>query len=168
MKRTTKKIVLFVLSFATWCFLNWVPDWEHIAIGAIVALFVAFMSQDLFIENPAALTHPRRWFYFVFQYVPVLIWEIIKTNVDVAYRVLHPKLLINPGIVKVKTTLKSDTGLTFLANSITLTPGTMVVDVDRANSVLYVHWIDVKTQDIDKATAIIVERFEKILKNIFD
>ena len=85
-----------------------------------------------------------------------------------AYRVIHPKLPINPGIVKVKTTLKTDTALTFLANSITLTPGTLSVDIDKDNGILYIHWIDVKAKDVEGATKIIVERFEKILKKIFD
>ena len=93
---------------------------------------------------------------------------MIKANFDVAYRVVHPKLPIKPGIVKVKTKLKSDTGLTFLANSITLTPGTMSVDIDRENGYLYIHWINVKSTDVEKATEIIVSRFEKILEKIFE
>jgi multicomponent Na+:H+ antiporter subunit E len=86
----------------------------------------------------------------------------------VAYRVIHPDLLINPGIVKVKTSLQSDIGLTLLANSITLTPGTLSVDIDKDNSVLYIHWIDVQSRDIEEATRTIVERFERILRNIFE
>jgi multicomponent Na+:H+ antiporter subunit E len=93
---------------------------------------------------------------------------MIKANFDVAYRVVHPKLPIKPGIVKVKTKLKSDTGLTFLANSITLTPGTMSVDIDKENGYLYIHWINVKSTDLEKATEIIVSRFEKILEKIFE
>jgi len=88
--------------------------------------------------------------------------------VDVAYRVINPRLPINPGIVKVKTNLKTETGLTFLANSITLTPGTLTVDIDRDAGVLYVHWIDVKAKDVEAATKIVVERFEKILRKIFE
>jgi len=64
--------------------------------------------------------------------------------------------------------LTTDTALTFLANSITLTPGTMSVDIDKDNSILYVHWIDVKTKDVEAATRIVVERFEKILRKVFD
>ncbi|MBU3958792.1 MAG: Na+/H+ antiporter subunit E, partial [Candidatus Omnitrophica bacterium] len=67
-----------------------------------------------------------------------------------------------------KTTLKSDTGLTFLANSITLTPGTMTVDIDPEHGFLYIHWIDVKDKDMQKATQIIVQRFERVLKRIFE
>ncbi len=89
-------------------------------------------------------------------------------NIDVAYRVLHPNLPIKPGIVKVKTNLKTDTALTFLANSITLTPGTMSVDIDKDNGFLYIHWINVKDKDVEAATKMIVEKFEKILAKIFE
>lgn len=89
-------------------------------------------------------------------------------NIDVAYRVLHPNLPINPGIVKVKTKLKSDVGLTFLANTITLTPGTMTVDVDKEKGLLYIHWINVKGKDVEAATKQIVEKFEHTLIKIFE
>jgi len=100
-------------------------------------------------------------------YIAVFIWECVKANLDGAYRVLHPDLPIRPGIVKVKTTLKSATGLTLLANSLTLKPGTMTVDIDQENGFLYVHWMDVKTEDLDQATELIVGKFERILKRIF-
>lgn len=162
------KIILFIITFFAWCLLNWIPDWQHFLIGIFVAWFVAFMTGDLFIQRPHVLKHPKRYWYFIFYYLPTFLWEITKANIDVAYRVLHPRLPINPGIVKVKTSLKSDTALTFLANSITLTPGTLTVDIDANNGVLYVHWIDVKARDTEAATKIIVERFEKILGKIFD
>lgn len=162
------RIVLFILAFLVWSFLDWVPDWQHLVVGMFIAAFVALMTGDLFIQRPYVLKHPLRYWYFMVQYLPNFLWEVIKANLDVAYRVLHPKLPINPGIVKVKTTLKSDTALTFLANSITLTPGTLSVDIDRDNGVLYIHWIDVKAKDVESATKIIVTRFEKILKKIFD
>lgn len=162
------KIVLFILALLAWSLLNWVPDIQHLAVGIFIALFVALMTGNLFISRPHILTHPLRYWYFVVYYIPVFLWECIKANIDVAFRVLHPALPINPGIVKVKTKLKSDTALTFLANSITLTPGTLSVDIDRDNGVLYIHWIDVKKKDVDSATEIIVKRFERILSKIFD
>lgn len=58
--------------------------------------------------------------------------------------------------------------MTFLANSITLTPGTMSVDLDTDRAVLYVHWIDVRSRDIDTITDLIVARFEKILRQVFE
>ncbi len=162
------KIVLFILVFLVWLLLSWVPDWQHIIVGVFVAVFVAFIVGDLFITHRRVLYHPLRYWYFFACYLPLFIWECLKANIDVAYRVLHPALPINPGIVKVKTRLRTDTALTFLANSITLTPGTLSVDIDAKAGFLYIHWIDVKTKDVDKATKIIVERFERILKKIFE
>ena len=162
------RIILFLLAFVTWSLLSWPLDLQHIIVGIFVSLLVAFITGDLFITRPHILKHPLRYWYFFVHYLPVFVWECFKANLDVAYRVLHPRLPINPGIVKVKTELKSDTALTFLANSITLTPGTMSVDIDSANGILYVHWINVKATDVEQATNIIVKRFERILKNIFD
>ena len=162
------KIILFLVAFLVWSLLNWVPDWQHIVAGIFICAFVAFITGDLFIKRAYILKHPFRYWYFVVYYIPLFLWECLKANIDVAYRVLDPRLPIKPGIVKVRTTLKSDTGLTFLANSITLTPGTMVVDIDRENGILYVHWIYVRTTDMEEATRIIAARFEKILAKIFE
>lgn len=162
------RIVIFLGAFLMWSLLNWVPDWQHLIVGIFIAWFVAFVTGGLFIMQPRILKHPLRYWYFLIYYLPKFLWECFKSNVDVAYRVLHPKLPINPGIVKVKTSLKTDTALTFLANSITLAPGTMSVDIDKDNGILYVHWIDIKAKDVESATKIVVGRFEKILKKIFE
>lgn len=164
----SSKIILFVFAFAVWCALNWVPDWQHLAVGVPIAAFVTFMTGDFFIRRPYILRHPSRYLYFFVCYLPLFLWECLKANLDVAYRVLNPRLPIKPGIVKVKTSLRSDTGLTFLANSITLTPGTMSVDIDRERGFLYVHWINVQATEIEAATKIVVQRFEPILKRIFE
>lgn len=161
------RIVLFVVALLVWLFLNWVPDWQHFVVGVFVAGFVAFMTGDMFVQRPHLFKHVERYLWFLY-YIPIFLWECIKANMDVAYRVSHPDIPLNPGIVKVKTTLTSDTALTFLANSITLTPGTLSVDVDKEEGFLYVHWINVKRIDIEGATEIIVKRFEKILKRIFE
>lgn len=161
------QIILFILALLIWSFLTWPPDYQHLIIGIVVSSFVSFMTGDMFIKRPHVFRHINRYLWFLY-YIPLFIWECIKANIDVAYRVAHPDLPINPGIVKVKTTLKSDTALTFLANSITLTPGTMSVDIDEKNSFLYIHWIDVKDKDMQKATEIIVKKFEDILRRIFE
>ena len=94
----------------------------------------------------------------------------MKANLDVVYRALHPKMPIKPGIVKIKTNLKTDSGITALANSITLTPGTLTVDLTRQgeDNFLYVHWINVKSSDIEQATEFIARRFEWFLMRIFE
>jgi multicomponent Na+:H+ antiporter subunit E len=162
-----KKIILFLFAFVIWELLCWSFDWQHAVIGAVVAVLVALLTGGLFITRPHVLKNPVRYAWFLY-YVPVFIWECLKANIDVAFRVAHPDLPIRPGIVKVKTRLRSETGLTFLANSITLTPGTMSVDIDPENGVLYIHWINVTTTDIEKASQIIVSTFEKIIGKIFE
>lgn len=162
------RIVMFILAFAIWCMLVWIPDWQHLVVGFFVAVIVALLTGDFFIGSIHKLKHPYRYWYFFVFYLPKFLWECLKANLDVAYRVVNPVLPINPGIVKVKTKLKSDAGLTFLANSITLTPGTMTVDVDSDNGILYIHWINVKEKDVEKATKEIVEKFEHILIKIFE
>ena len=144
------KITLFLVAFTLWCLLNWVPDLQHILVGIFLSFFVTFLVGDLFVAKASVLEHPHRYFYFLFYYLPVFLWECIKANIDVAYRIIHPALPIKPGIVRIETSLKSDTGLTFLANSITLTPGTLSVDVDEKTNALYVHWINVDTEALKK------------------
>ena len=161
------RIILFLFAVLVWMGLTWPPDLQHFLIGVIAASFVAFMTGDMFVQRPRVFGNLKRYIWFLY-YIPVFIWECFKANVDVAYRVGHPDMPINPGIVKVKTTLKSDTGLTFLANSITLTPGTLSVDIDQNRGFLYVHWINVKSRDTEQATKLIVSRFERILKEIFE
>ena len=161
------RIILFIVANIVWALLNWVPDWQNLLIGVFVSAFVAFLTGDLFPGRIKALLNPRRYFWALY-YIPVFLWECLKANIDVAYRVLHPDLPIRPGIVKVKTSLKSDIALTFLANSITLTPGTMCVDIDRKEGILYIHWINVLDDSIDGATEIISAKFERILKGIFE
>lgn len=161
------RISLFIIGFVVWMLLGWSLDLEHALVGLAVAAFVALITGDLFIRRPQHFKRPSRYFWFAY-YVPLFLWECLKANIDVALRVLNPALPIKPGIVKVKTTLTSDTALTFLANSITLTPGTFCVDIDPGQGILYIHWIDVKTQDTQEATGQIAAKFEKVLKRIFE
>ncbi len=85
---------------------------------------------------------------------------------DVMLRVIHPDVPIRPGIVKVRTTLTSEMAKTFLANSITLTPGTLTIDIDGDD--FYVHWIYIPTDDPNERTREICGRFEGLLRRIFE
>ncbi len=160
------KILTFVISFLLWLVLSLSADIQHILIGAVVSFIVAASVGEMFAGVPRKWLSFSRYKYFMI-YVGVFLKEVIKANIDVAYRVLHPGLPIKPGIVRVKTDIKSETGLTFLANSITLTPGTLSVDIDTEKGVLYVHWIDVRDRDIEQATRLIAGRFERLIKEVF-
>lgn len=163
----TSRKVLFICSLIIWTLLTWPVDWQNLIVGIAAAGLVSFVTGDLFTRRPHYFGHFNRYILFCY-YVPLFLWECLKANIDVALRVSDPSLPINPGIVKIKTTLKSETGLTFLANSITLTPGTLCVDIDPEEGALYIHWIDVKSQDEIEATKLIASKFEGILKKIFE
>ena len=159
------RLLYFVLMLAAWFLLTCSFDTQNIVAGVVVSILVVVFTGYLFFDTIRKIFDPRRIFWFLY-YIPYFAWQIIKANLDVAYRVLHVNLPIRPGIVKVTTTLKSDLGLTFLANSITLTPGTLTVDI--IGSDLYIHWIYIHTDDPERQTEMIVSRFENILKKVFE
>lgn len=161
----TNKLLYFILLLASWLLLTWSVDIQNIIAGAIITFLCTLTIGHLFFENIRKMFSLRRIFWFLY-YIQVFLIHMVKANLDVAYRVLHPNVPIRPGIVKVKTTLTSDLGLTFLANSITLTPGTLTVDI--IGSDMYIHWIYVRTEDTELQTDIIVRRFETILKKVFE
>ncbi|MDJ0806224.1 MAG: Na+/H+ antiporter subunit E [Gammaproteobacteria bacterium] len=155
---------LWLTLFAIWLVANASLALDVVASGVVISsiLAIAFSSfSSAYAEiklTPKALLN-----YFL--YLGVFLWELLLANMNVARIVMSPKISIQPGIVKVHTRLKSRTGRLVLANSITLTPGTLVVDID--DDTLYVHWIDVTTQDSKKATQEIAAKFEKYLEEIY-
>lgn len=161
------KITLFIIICLTWLGLTWSWDLPSLIVGFAAVLLVVFLISDMFATNIRIFKQPARYFWFLC-YVFLFTWECIKANFDVAFRVAHPKTPINPGIVKVKTQLKSDLALVFLGNSITLTPGTLTVDVDKENGHLYIHWINVKGKEVEDVTRKIIGRFEPLLRRIFE
>lgn len=98
-------------------------------------------------------------------YLGVFLYELLKANINVMRYVYSPRIDIHPGIVEIKTSLESPIGRLALANSITLTPGTLVVDMQGDS--LFIHWINVSATDPVAATQEIAGRFEKYLKVIY-
>ena len=113
----------------------------ELIIGAIFALVVAALVKNRYIGKSLRMLNPVRWFIWLIYLFPFF-FAMAVANVDVAYRVITGR--INPGIVKISPNLKNDMSLTILANSITLTPGTLSIDVDEETNDLYVHWINVQ------------------------
>ncbi len=161
------RIILLVVAFLIWLGLTWSVDLLSLLVGGGVSALIALLIADMYAPKVYVFRRPAKYFWFIY-YIPLFFWECLKANIDVAYRVAHPKVPIRPGIVKVKTTLKNETAITILANSITLTPGTLSVDVDKEQGILYVHWIVVRDERTEEATRIIIERFESILRRIFE
>lgn len=159
----SRYLVSFLALFGVWLALVGTFNWEELLVGAALAAVAAAFGYRYMI--PAGIKFSPRKLVYLIAYIPVFFWEMIKANFDVAYRVLHPRMPIKPGIVLIKTKLGSDSGKLALANSITLTPGTLTMDV-RGDSLL-IHWINVKTEKTEEATEIIGGRFERFLRRIF-
>ncbi len=166
-----RRLVYFVLAFVIWVLLSW-PfvdgriDVQVVIAGVIASGIVALLFHEVLPQEHHVFVSPAR-ILWALAYIPVFFYYVILANFDVVYRALHPAMPIKPGIVKIKTKLKTEAGITALANSITLTPGTLTVDLTD-DGFLYVHWINVKSTDTGEATKLIAEKFEYFLEKIFE
>lgn len=160
-----KYLCIIILSFAFWLLLTMSLAVENLITGAGIALITSLFFGRHFIDYKGKILQPQRYFWFII-YLFVFTWECIKANFDVAYRVLHPALPIKPGIVKVKLDIQSAIARTILANSITMTPGTISVDI--VDDYIYVHWIYVSSTDPKEYAHKISGRFENYIKKIFE
>lgn len=123
-------------------------SYEEIIFGTILSLIVGFIARTIFVKKSFRMLNPVRWILFVVYVIAPFFVSMAKANIDVAYRVITGR--INPGIVRISPNLKTDLGISMLANSITLTPGTLSVDIDEDKNDLYIHWINVKKGALDK------------------
>jgi multicomponent Na+:H+ antiporter subunit E len=167
MKRNMQsRILAFVLAFLAWLALTLGGGVQEVVARAVVALVVALVAGR-FLGG-----FPRRGFLrragFAVLYSFRFLWEMIKANFHVASIVLNPSRPIKPGIVKIRTALTKDAAVTILTNSITLTPGTLTVDVNPEAGELYIHCITVDGTTVEENTKNIGARFERILKEVFE
>ena len=137
---------VFVLSFVTYLLLAWsgeaLPAYEYvIALLVATILFLSIRSRSHSRRYGVEGLSLKRWGLFVCYLFGPFLFALIKANVDVALRIITGR--VKPGIVKISTGLNSSLGQTVLADSITLTPGTMTVEIDESNGDLYIHWINV-------------------------
>jgi len=159
-----KQLACFIIVLLIWIALTWSVYWEDLVAGVLFSLLISLFVSEMYPEHLGAALNPSRWLWFIL-YLPYFFYFCVKANLDVAYRVLHPQTPIRPGFVRVRTSLESDMAKTMLANSITLTPGTLTVDIQGQD--LYIHWINVQGRNVEEYSQLIVRRFEKILRRIF-
>lgn len=154
-------VAFFILSLAFWLMITFKITIANLVVGSAAALICTIIFAGYYFTGVVKFIQPHRWFWFLV-YLGLFIISCVKANFDVAYRVLHPRMPIRPGIVKVKTTLKSDFAKTLLANSITMTPGTLTVDI--IDDYFYIHWIYIRSEDPEVYTKMILGVFEKYIK----
>lgn len=107
---------------------------------------------------------PVRLYHFI-RYTGSFVAELVRANLNMLRYVYSPSIEIAPGIIEIKTGLRSPIGRLALVNSIALTPGSLVIDIK--GDTLLVHWLDVKTTDPDEASLMIAGPFEKHLEKVF-
>lgn len=138
--------------------------YPELILGVAVSLALAFFIARICGIRMSWKT-PLSALLFIALYVPVFLLELVKANIDVLFRVLNPKLPINPGFVRIETGISDNFSKLILANSITLTPGTISVDADDDGGI-YVHWINVTGDDAGSRSEKISGRFSRILKKV--
>jgi multicomponent Na+:H+ antiporter subunit E len=148
----------FIISFL-WLFLNNDYHVSTFFIGYILGLGIIFALRRFFNNR----------FYFrniiaVIKLILIFLKELILSNIEIFKIIIRPKLNINPGIFALPTELKRDWEITVLANLITLTPGTLVVDISDDKKILYIHAMDIK--DVDEAIHSIKNSFEKAIMEV--
>jgi len=158
-----KYVATFLVLFSSYVLLAGIHVQELI-LGAIISIALTVILAKL-VNFTIDKNFPIKLLVFIFAYIPLFIWQLILSNIDVARRVLSIKIPLNPGFVKIKTDLKGDFAKLTLANSITLTPGTLSVDVD--GEYLFIHTVDVKGKTAEENKENISGKFERLLGVIF-
>jgi multicomponent Na+:H+ antiporter subunit E len=152
----------FAFALIFWLLLVGSFDVQELVAGLLVASAVAALTVGRQPVFAGIRLTPMAPLAFV-SYLGVLLLALLRANLDMARRVLTPSLPIRPEMVRISTSLRSDLGRLVLANSITLTPGTLSVDVE--DNTLLVHWIDCPPDsDIAAATQAIAGHFEHHLR----
>lgn len=155
--------LMLLLTFL-WFSANSSFAFEALATGVLISAILAYW----FTRKPGAWRDirfsPNSAYHFIL-YTGVFVIELVRANVNLMRCVFAPRIVIRPGIVRIKTKLRTPIGRLALANSIGLTPGSLVIDIKGED--LFIHWLDVKTTDTDEATRVIAGAFEKHLEKIF-
>ncbi len=143
-------MVVFFLSVLAYILLVWsggALDLMEVGIAVVLGAVLAIATRTWGRTSLSGVSglSPVRWYRFVFYLFGPFLKGLVRANIDVATRVVTGN--IKPGIVKVDPGLRGDVAVSLLANSITLTPGTLTVDVDDQSRAFYIHWIYVEDEN---------------------
>jgi multicomponent Na+:H+ antiporter subunit E len=174
MKKFSAWLSTFILCFCFWELLVWSVNPREIILGIIIAaVSSAFGSKFLIHSKAWYMYNPVRVVCLLVYALFIFMWELIKANVSMAGIVLSPNLKnCRPGVIRIPGSdkIRSNYGLAMVANSITLTPGTITMNVaedESGKNYYYVQWIDVAQEDRTKAGEIIKGRMERAIARIW-
>lgn len=137
---------------------------ESVATGTVISAAMAYVFARKFEIWRGIRFSPQRFYHFIL-YTGVFLVELVRANINMMRYVYAPRIDVDPGVVTVKTGLKSPIGRLALANSISLTPGSLVLDISEEG--LTVHCLDMRTIDANDPSRIIARLFEKHLEKSF-
>ncbi len=166
MKRVCTFLLLFAGYLGLYILFAGSTTITDLVFGAIVSCIASLATMSLCIERYSRVLDLRRFLYLATYLLYYMLIVEPRAHLDVVKRILSPRY--RPAIVAIPTKVRSSYALLTVANSITNTPGTVVVDVDEERGVLYVHWIDAKTFDPEKAREYVSRVFEDWASKIFD
>jgi multicomponent Na+:H+ antiporter subunit E len=156
----TKPMMLNIILMFVWVALTGSFLFANYVFGFLLSFVIMWVSR---LGDEGS----RKYFAVLPRFVGFVLFfffELLKANLQVAYEVMTPRLNMKPGIVKVPLDAKTDFEITMLANLISLTPGTLSIDVSADKKVLYVHAMHVN--DKEKFILGIKNGFEKRLLNL--
>ncbi|RKD97985.1 Na+/H+ antiporter subunit E [Halopiger aswanensis] len=132
--------------------------------GLVVGLPIAFVFRRLYVER-IDIGRGVHALPYAGLYLGAFIWELVRANLDMVYRVLAPGMPIEPEVILVPLRAETDVAITLLANSVTLTPGTVTLDYDAETNALYVHAVDGRDPE---AIAAPIRTWEDYALEMFD
>ena len=166
--RTRWALIRFIITFislmAGWFLFTWSIDPGSLAAGAGASLVVAWLTFRIFVEEQEA---DRRAHLFqphvLIVFAVVLVYAMYVASFQVLWHIIRGR--INPGVVHFRTRLKTDIARVAITSAITLTPGTITLDLDDDH--LIVHWLDMRTTHSRYAGELIKGTYEKLLKRVW-
>lgn len=129
---------------------------SNLLLGFCLGLLVLFFARRV-VGTPNYLIKVRQMIGLHL----FMVWELILANLRVAYEVMTPNYNMRPGVIAIPLDAKTDAEITLLACLITLTPGTLSLDVAADRSVLYIHIMYIDDNDIEAARRSIKEGYER-------
>ncbi|MBD7964412.1 MAG: Na+/H+ antiporter subunit E [Bacillota bacterium] len=155
----TFQLILNLLIGVIWMFLSESYSFASFIVGFVIGAALLYLLNR-FIPDSYYFKHVRAILYLVFLFIR----ELLLANIEVLKWVYKPKLDFQPGILALPIDVKKNWEITLLANLITLTPGTLSVDVSRDQRYIYIHALDLP--DVNETIVSIKESFEKAIREV--
>jgi multicomponent Na+:H+ antiporter subunit E len=165
--RLLNYLTVFALTYSFYVVFTGASTSFSLALGALASAAITVFATPLLISRELRLADVVRAAYLVAYYMYYMAVAEVEAHVGITRTVLSRRIRISPAIVEVPYYVRTSFGMTLIAGSITNTPGTVVVQVDTAGRVLYVHWLKAVTYRPEEARRYISEKFEEFAAKIF-